>query len=64
MESRHTPFGDMWFEVYAEQKTLTQTLFFSPRGLPGFLYWYLLYPFHLISLRGFQVGIGKQSPQS
>jgi len=64
MESRHTPFGDMWFEVYAEQKTLTQTLFFSPRGLPGFLYWYVLYPFHLISLRGFQVGIGKQSPKS
>ena len=53
-ESRHTRFGDMWFEVHAEQEILTQTLFFSPRGLPGFLYWYLLYPFHLMSLRGFQ----------
>jgi uncharacterized protein YbjT (DUF2867 family) len=27
---------------------LSQTVFFSPRGLPGFLYWYLLYPFHLL----------------
>jgi uncharacterized protein YbjT (DUF2867 family) len=25
---------------------LSQTIFFSPRGLPGFLYWHLLYPFH------------------
>ena len=27
---------------------LTQTVFFSPRGLPGFVYWYLLYPFHVM----------------
>jgi uncharacterized protein YbjT (DUF2867 family) len=27
---------------------LSQTVFFSPRGLPGFLYWYLLYLFHLL----------------
>jgi hypothetical protein len=25
---------------------ISQTVFFSPHGLPGFLYWYLLYPFH------------------
>ncbi|RPJ24082.1 MAG: DUF2867 domain-containing protein, partial [Chloroflexi bacterium] len=31
---------------------LSQTVFFSPRGLPGFLYWYLLYPFHLMDFRG------------
>jgi len=36
-------FGKMWFEQ--------NTLFFSPHGLPGFLYWYLLYPFHNITLR-------------
>lgn len=28
---------------------LSQTIFFCPRGLPGFLYWYLLYPFHMFS---------------
>ncbi|MBK9924760.1 MAG: NAD(P)H-binding protein [Anaerolineales bacterium] len=35
-------FGELWLE----QDDTSQTLFFSPRGLPGFLYWYLLYPFH------------------
>lgn len=35
-------FGDLWIE----QDDTSQTFFFSPRGLPGFLYWYLLYPFH------------------
>ena len=60
-ESRHTSFGDMWFEAVAEDGILTQTLFFSPRGLPGFLYWYLLFPFHFSSLRGFHAGIGRQS---
>jgi uncharacterized protein YbjT (DUF2867 family) len=63
-QNRHTLFGEMWFEAHAEGTILTQTLLYSPRGLPGFLYWYLLYPFHLLSLRGFQVGIGKQSLKS
>lgn len=40
---------------------LTQTIFFSPRGLPGFLYWYLLYPFHLLAFRGLIRKIAKQS---
>jgi len=31
---------------------LTQTVYFAPRGLPGFLYWILLYPFHAYVLRG------------
>jgi uncharacterized protein YbjT (DUF2867 family) len=35
-------FGDLWIE----QDHNSQTLFFCPHGLPGFLYWYLLYPFH------------------
>jgi hypothetical protein len=39
-------FGEMWLESRSERDHLSQTLFFSPRGLPGFLYWYLLYPFH------------------
>jgi hypothetical protein len=41
---QHTPFGELWFEA--------NNIFFSPRGLPGFLYWYLLYPFHLLRFRG------------
>jgi hypothetical protein len=53
-EGRNTPFGEMWVEAHAQGSFLSQTLFFSPRGLPGFLYWFLLYPFHLMLLRGFQ----------
>jgi len=39
-------FGDQWIEWRVDQARLTQTIFFSPRGLPGFLYGYLLMPFH------------------
>jgi len=43
--------GKAWLEyqsiVQPDGKTLlTQTAYFAPRGLGGFLYWYLLYPIH------------------
>ncbi len=57
--------GKEWIEWrirHAESVTyLTQTVFFSPRGLPGFLYWYLLYPFHLMNYRGLIYSIAEQS---
>jgi uncharacterized protein YbjT (DUF2867 family) len=57
--------GRKWIEwrvgQVANLSYLTQTVFFSPRGLPGFLYWYLLYPFHLISYRGLIKLIARQS---
>jgi len=37
------------FEIIpqAEKKNIViQTAFFEPKGLPGLLYWYLLYPIH------------------
>jgi len=40
---------------------LSQTVFFAPRGLPGFLYWYLFYPFHFLNFRGLIKSIVKQS---
>ena len=40
---------------------LAQTVFFCPRGLSGFLYWFLLYPFHNLSFRGLIRAIAKQS---
>jgi uncharacterized protein YbjT (DUF2867 family) len=52
------PAGEKWIEWRVSRTasptytTLTQTVFFAPRGLPGFLYWVLLYPFHIIALRG------------
>jgi uncharacterized protein YbjT (DUF2867 family) len=46
--------GEGWLEwrvSRAENQTrLTQTFFFAPRGMAGFLYWYLLYPFHLLEI--------------
>ena len=31
---------------------LVQTAFFAPKGLGGFLYWYLLLPFHRLIFAG------------
>jgi uncharacterized protein YbjT (DUF2867 family) len=42
--------GEKWIDWHVGHVLnvthLSQTVFFSPRGLPGFLYWLLLYPFH------------------
>jgi hypothetical protein len=45
-------FGELWLEQHIERDHISRTLFFSPRGLPGFLYWFLLYPFHWLRFRG------------
>ena len=48
--------GDGWMEwkveTFKNGSLLTQTAFFAPRGLPGFLYWYLLDPLHRLVFRG------------
>jgi len=57
--------GEKWIEWRTSQIenliNLSQTVFFCPRGLLGFLYWYLLYPFHIINFRGLIKTIAKQS---
>jgi uncharacterized protein YbjT (DUF2867 family) len=48
--------GKAWLQFQAAplgdlddgQTLLSQTAFFAPKGLPGWLYWYGLYPFHRI----------------
>jgi hypothetical protein len=45
MEWRAAPSG-------VESTRFTQTAFFAPRGVPGFLYWYLLYPVHAFVFAG------------
>jgi uncharacterized protein YbjT (DUF2867 family) len=45
--------GKAWLEFDADRLSdgrtrLTQTAFFEPRGLFGFLYWYLVFPFHAL----------------
>ena len=54
---KHQPAGEKWIELRVRQAAgvtyIAQTVFFCPRGLPGFLYWYLLYPFHLFASHRF-----------
>lgn len=45
--------GSAWLEFRAinnddQQTKLVQTAYFAPKGLPGLLYWYGLYPFHAL----------------
>jgi len=51
-ENHRNPFGERWIERRVDEARLTQTLFFAPRGLGGFLYWWLLHPFHMLAFRG------------
>jgi uncharacterized protein YbjT (DUF2867 family) len=65
---RNQRFGKRWIEWCVSQvKSVTyisQTVFFSPHGLPGFLYWIFLYPFHWVRFRGLIRGIATQSENS
>jgi uncharacterized protein YbjT (DUF2867 family) len=49
LRSRLKTPGQVWVEWRVGRASnvgyLTQTVFFAPRGLAGFLYWYLLHPF-------------------
>jgi hypothetical protein len=42
--------GEAWleFKIDEEKKVLIQTATFRPKGFFGRLYWYFLFPFHLI----------------
>lgn len=46
--------GRAWLEFQAingngdHQTKLVQTAYFAPKGVPGLLYWYALYPFHAL----------------
>ena len=44
--------GDGWMEWRVDGNMLKQTAYFAPRGLGGFLYWYLLAPFHAYLFSG------------
>jgi uncharacterized protein YbjT (DUF2867 family) len=48
--------GRAWLEFRAEPEgdhtVLRQTAIFEPRGLAGLLYWYALWPLHLVMFRG------------
>jgi hypothetical protein len=58
--------GRAWFEFEARPESkdrtlLLQTAFFEPKGLPGLLYWYALYPIHGLIFSGLIRRIARQA---
>lgn len=57
--------GNGWLEwrieAFENKSVLTQTAFFAPRGLPGFLYWNLLDPWLRLFFRGLIQAIKRRS---
>lgn len=55
-------FGEEWIQWRVSRvgnpTYLKQTAYFAPRGLGGFLYWYLFYPFHIFRFRRLIKNIG------
>jgi len=41
--------GKGWMEFVLEKERLVETAYFVPRGVLGYFYWYLLWPFHKIT---------------
>ena len=61
--------GRAWLQyevkpVEANQCLVTQTAFYEPRGLSGFLYWYALYIPHLVIFPGMLRALGKKAVQA
>lgn len=59
--------GEGWMEWRIEvvdgATNLSQTGFFAPRGLPGFIYWYLFGPIHKFVFRGLIRAIAQKSEE-
>ena len=60
--------GKAWLEFQSipqpDGKTLlTQTAYFAPRGLAGFLYWYVLYPIHSFIFSGLIRKVAKRAEE-
>jgi uncharacterized protein YbjT (DUF2867 family) len=57
--------GHGWMEWRVEANgnstRLVQTAYFTPHGFGGFLYWVLLYPFHVYVFRGLIMAIARNS---
>lgn len=53
--------GEGWMEWRVEDGLLIQTAYFAARGLGGFLYWYLLTPFHAYVFQGLIKTIAKKA---
>jgi uncharacterized protein YbjT (DUF2867 family) len=60
--------GRAWLQYEVEHVDdgcrLIQTAFFEPKGLPGLLYWYALYPIHGLIFRGMVRRLGEQAARA
>jgi uncharacterized protein YbjT (DUF2867 family) len=60
--------GRAWLQYEVEPVgrgcRLIQTAFFEPKGLPGLLYWYFLYPIHGLIFRGMVQTLGQRAVRS
>ena len=60
--------GEAWLQFRVtpldeEHSLLAQTAFFAPKGLPGWLYWYALYPIHTRIFSGLADQIARRAAQ-
>jgi hypothetical protein len=60
--------GAGWMEWRVEplpegKALLSQVAYFTPNGLPGFLYWYLLYPVHRLVFAGLIKQIARRAKE-
>jgi hypothetical protein len=59
--------GRAWLEFEVNPTSsgsaIRQTAIFDPLGLPGWLYWYTLYPLHAIIFRKMLCNIGRVAEQ-
>lgn len=57
--------GRAWLEFtvspQGSSSIVTQTAIFDPIGLPGIMYWYLVYPLHALVFRGMLAGIVREA---
>lgn len=44
--------GEAWLEFHIKENVLYQTATFRARGIMGRMYWYILFPFHILIFRG------------
>ena len=61
VDAKHRPGLMSGNQAEVEGSVLTQTVYFAPRGLPGFLYWYALSPLHRLVFRGLIRAIKRRS---
>jgi hypothetical protein len=61
--------GRAWLEFGVERSgenrsVLIQTALFYPRGVWGLLYWYGIYPIHVLVFRGMARGIARRAEKA